>query len=433
MTFGLVKSTDNGATWRWMCEDAVGYGGLYDPIYDFTSTGALFATTFDGLRVNRDGCVFDLSVLAPVPPPTPAPIKFFSTIALGSDGAVYAAAADISDGKIYKSTDNGMTFPTSAMPGMINDWWQTIAVAPSNPSIVYLSGYRLQAPNPKVFLLFRSTNGGTSFQPLPVTDFVAMPGTCQGLPGAMCNGGMPNGVCDVGENATNCRADCVAQTCPNATIEIAGVSATDPNLVYARVTLEDNVVSDAIYKSTNGGQSWTRVLGLAGAIAFVARSNGDLVAGTQNKGSFKSVNQGGTWLPLSGAPHINCLAESSAGEVWACTQNYDVAPIPTDGFGIMKSTDLVSWTGMLKFQNLLEPETCPAGTPQKDKCDTQLWCGLCAQLGCGRKRNCLTDQPDMTVVVTPPPKGCCQTGEGGIPGALVLGLAISVVLLRRRR
>ena len=31
LTFGLVFSHDNGATWHWMCEAAVGYGGMYDP------------------------------------------------------------------------------------------------------------------------------------------------------------------------------------------------------------------------------------------------------------------------------------------------------------------------------------------------------------------------------------------------------------------
>ena len=51
MTFGLVLSNDGGATWRWMCEKTVGYGGLWDPDYAYSSSGGLFATTFDGLKV----------------------------------------------------------------------------------------------------------------------------------------------------------------------------------------------------------------------------------------------------------------------------------------------------------------------------------------------------------------------------------------------
>ena len=58
MTFGAVVSHDGGATWHWMCEKAVLYGGLFDPDYAYSSSGAVFATTFDGSLVMRDGCTF---------------------------------------------------------------------------------------------------------------------------------------------------------------------------------------------------------------------------------------------------------------------------------------------------------------------------------------------------------------------------------------
>jgi hypothetical protein len=32
-TFGLIRSDDGGATWKWYCERTVGYGGTYDPDY----------------------------------------------------------------------------------------------------------------------------------------------------------------------------------------------------------------------------------------------------------------------------------------------------------------------------------------------------------------------------------------------------------------
>lgn len=80
MTFGLLVSKDGGATWRWFCEDAIKYGGMYDPDYAYTPTGALFATTFDRSLVNRDGCSFDA---------TPFGKKFMSAIALGPRGHVF--------------------------------------------------------------------------------------------------------------------------------------------------------------------------------------------------------------------------------------------------------------------------------------------------------------------------------------------------------
>src|SRR5690349_19724241 len=58
-TFGLLVSHDEGCTFNWMCEQSIGYGGVWDPTYKIGSDGTIFATTFEGLRVSRDGgCTF---------------------------------------------------------------------------------------------------------------------------------------------------------------------------------------------------------------------------------------------------------------------------------------------------------------------------------------------------------------------------------------
>lgn len=397
-SFGPLFSDDSGVHWRWMCEDSLPYGGMYDPDYEIMSSGTLFATTFDGLKVNRTGCVFASTVLAPPEPD----LKFFSVVARGPDNTFYAAAADPKDAVIYKSTDEGMSFTPLGTPGMLNDWWQSLEVAPSDRDRLYLSGYRfVQTPDAgtkKEFLLFTSVNGGTSWTPLPLTSFTLM---------------------------------------SNSTIEIAGIDRTDPQHVFVRVTLEDNAIADAIYESTNGGASFTKILGKMGSIAFVIRANGDLVAGTQTQGVFKRAMGSTTFTELTDAPHINCLVENSAGEVWACTQNYGNPQIPMDGFGIMKSTDLVTWTGVLKYQDIEGPVACPEDTLQYMRCDRPPlmggalgWCGLCDQLGCDPKRSCIAE-PDGT----PPPKkeGCCDTGDNKAPGALALGGLVGIVLSRRRK
>jgi hypothetical protein len=394
MTFGLLVSHDNGKTWLYMCEDAVGYGGMYDPVYAYSKSGALFATTFNGLKVMRDQCTFG---------DTPQGMTFVSNVVIAPDDAVVYSTVDKTQSTIYTSCtagsprtcNDGTSFPVSDQPAMPNDWWQSVVVAPSNPLRVYLSGYRF-ANQIKTFLVFRSDDGGKTFTQLPVTSFTVM---------------------------------------PNSTIEIVGVSATNPDLVFARVTLEDNNTATGLYRSTNAGASWTRIKGTPNAAALLVRGNGDLVIGTQVDGSFKSVDNGANWTPLASPPHINCLAENSAGEVWACTQNYGMMSTPTDGFGIMKSTDLATWTGVLKFQDIQAPATCPAGTPQHDKCDAMLWGGLCAQLGCDPKRACPgfgTDAaPDAGGGMTHP--GSCDSGSGAAPGFLLLGLAAGFVIVRRAR
>lgn len=409
MTFGLLISSDGGATWEWMCEQAVGYGGMYDPDYTYTSSGALFGTTFDGLKVMRDGCVFQQSTMG---------TKFVTTDTQGSsDGALHIGVANPpstmgndGDYAIYKSTDDGATFPISAMPGMANDWWSTLEVAPTDPDRSFMSAYRFVPPdNMKVNLLFRSDDGGQTYDPLPVDDFSPV--------------------------ASNSSIEILAIGKKDVMVGATEVAARD--LVFARVTFENNNnLGDGVYRSIDGGENWTKILAKQDQISLLVRANGDLVAGTQLVGSFVSHDQGDTWEPLANAPHINCLVENSLGEVWACTQNFGSPQIPSDGAGIMKSTDLATWTPVLRYQNISAPVTCPAGTSQHDDC-LQMWCALKAQLGiqstaidCAAPTDAGVDAPTSMK----PDPGCCGANRGpGPSGILALLVIAGIALMRRHR
>ena len=458
MTFGMLWSTDGGATWTWMCEVAVGYGGMYDPVYAYSSSGAIFATTFDGLKVMRDGCTFES---------TPPGMTFVSEDRLGPTGMYYYAAADQNDAKIYRSSDDGVTFPVSASPGMNNDWWDSLLIAPSDPTRVYLSGYRFVkvcnafstnagttctadanctgpgtgsnmlpgCESQKVFLLFRSTDGGASFTPVSTTGI---------------------------------------NTSVNSAIDFVGVDATRPDVVYIHVNLDNSNgnLGDSIYKSTNGGgtvgdaTAWKKLLATSDpfGLSFVLRSNGDLIAATQTSGTMRSTAGDActsmatcNWQMLTSPPHINCLAENPATlatthEVWACTHNYDSPDIPGDGYGIMKTTDFVTWNPVLKYQDIKDPVTCAPGTAQHDQCvesymgQPSVWCCLEQQLGitamtldngqplCVGANACGGVAPDAgnSEIATTKPGGCCGTGGGGA-GALLVGLGTGALLIRSRR
>lgn len=400
-SFGLLISKDGGASFRWMCEDALPYGGMYDPDYEVMASGTLFATTFDGLKVNRDGCTFDLTPLAPAPE-NPPKIKFFSVTARANNNTYYAAAADPVDGTIYKSTDEGQTFEPLGTPGQIGDWWQSLEAAPSDPLRLYLTGFRfVMMPGQgttKQLLFFTSANGGTTWDAVPLTGLTTM---------------------------------------KNSTLEIAGIHPTDPLHVFLRVTLEDNAVADGIYETTTGGAPFTRLLGKPGTVALVVRKNGDVVIGTRAEGTFVRKSGMSAFTELAGAPHPNCLVENAAGEVWACTQNYGAPGVPMDGYGIMKSSDLATWTPVLKYQDIVEPVTCPNDTLQYNKCDKPAgeggplgWCGLCEQLGCDPKRPCAA-APDGAPAAKK--EGCCDTSGGGAASALAIGGLVGIVLGRRRK
>ena len=396
MTFGALISHDSGATWHYICEDAIGYGGMYDPDYVFTASNKLFATTFNGLKINTDGCTFN---------PTPLAEKFVSSEELAPDDSIYVGMADPHDSDIYKSTDDGTTFPAMTMPGKINDWWQSISIAPSDAQRVYMTGYRFNQ-NPvdggdalKEFLLFKSSDAGGGWVPMSQTGIT---------------------------------------TSQVSTIEVAGIGKSDPNLVYIRVTVVNGTVGDALYRSSDAGATWTQILALGDSLrAFAVRGNGDIVAATPTLGAQVSHDKGATWMALVNPPHLNCLVENDQGELWGCTQNFGTQNAPGDNYGIMKTTDLATWTGVLRYQDILAPVACPAGTVQHDKCATTSWCATVQQLGITSTAvNCGTPAADIPADTSGDggtKKGCCSTGDGAAPGTLLLGLALGAVILRKRR
>lgn len=408
MTFGMVESDDGGETWHWMCEAAIRYGGMYDPDYAYTATGSIFATTFDGALVRRDACNFDPSVFGMG--------VFVSTLAQGPDGAIYFGLAqpenptvgDPGDSKIYKSTDNGMTFPVSVEIGRLNDWWSSIEVAPSDAQRVYVTGYRLVGAG-REFLLFRSDDGGESYTPMSMTGLT------------------PTG---------------------NSTIDIVGISKTNPDLIFARITfLIDTAIGDGIFRSTNGGQTWEKIVEKDAEIAFAIRANGDYVIGTKPYGISVARNPGMgpvTWEDIPNSPHANCLVENTAGELWACTQNFGSPGTFSDDAGIMKmTTDYTAWTPVLRYQDIEGPVQCAPGTLQQDACvapDPQTsisqWCTIRTMYGIENDPTCCPS------VVDGEPKvcggggsepGCCDNNAAGAPAGMLSMLFVGGILLRRRR
>jgi hypothetical protein len=411
LTFGLLISHDAGASWEWVCEAAVGYQGIYDPKFVFTGSGALFATTYDGLKVERDRCTF---AAATASSPTPA------TVLLGPapDHALYYAASQMADPgsgiagdfAIYRSTDDGAGFaPTAGQPAGAISWWQSLLAAPSDPRRLYLSGYVYatgtgSAGTARQARLFRSDDGGATWQALPTGDFTVA---------------------------------------PNSVIDLVGVWSDDPDHLYARVELDDNTLSDALYRSSDAGMTWHQIRRKNTAIpAFVVRSarnagqRHDLIAGTVALGAEISHDDGDSWTALPTAPHMGCLVENTAGELWACTQNYGFNGAPTDGAGIMKATDpAAGWTKVLRYEELTKAVTCGAGTVQHDTC-AAMWCSVCGQLGCTPESSyaCPVATGTEAPIAVPARSGCCDAGPGSA-GAVALGLAVGMVVVwpRRRR
>jgi hypothetical protein len=384
-TFGLTVSTDDGASWGWVCESAIGYGGTFDPDYEWSPSGAVFVTSFQGLRVAKDRCSFEATGLAD---------RYIAAITFGSDGALYAAANDDQGSRIYRSADQGVSFPqVSAISPLFKNYdaWQSLEVAPSAPTQVYLAGIRAAANQPRQFLFYHSIDSALTFVAKPLTGVT---------------------------------------TAANSTIEIAGVSYTDPKVVYLRVLAENGSTGDAIYRSSNSGDTWTKVLAKADSLkAFVVRRSGEVIAATPTLGAFRS-SDGLTFTPIAAAPRLSCLTERADGMLFGCTQNYGT---PGDDAGIMKSADATTWSKVLRYQDIQSPVACAPGSEQKVTCEALEWCGIKEQLGITSTAvECLAAPDGGPPMAEPSSGGCCDAGQS-TSSLLLTGLALALVALRRRR
>lgn len=402
-TFGLLVTTDEGCTFRWMCEQSIGYGGTWDPAYAIGSDGTIFATTFEGLRISRDGgCTFETAT-AQLPSGDPNRIAdiWIDALDIGPTGEIWVGTAETgATNDVFVSLDNGVTFSSR---GMLSPeiWWKSVKVAPSNPATVYITGYQV-AGTPTAYF-YRTTNGGMDWTPSPLTD---------------------------------------VQYAATPVLRVKAVDPTNPDLVYMVSEGANPPTGDRLYRSTDGGVTFTEVLATPASIHdVVIRDAQHVMIATQLKGAtsimggpaYQSSDGGATFTELAGAPQLACLAKRSDGVLFGCGANWD-----PDFKAVAKSGDGgASWEKVWRFVEIAGAVKCSEGTVQHDTCDVVQWdCPTCQtdlkrQFGakgpaCGVEG---TDPP-----IDQPPKkngGCCDAGSGAA-GNLVWLLAIGYWLTRRR-
>jgi hypothetical protein len=146
-TYGILLTRDGGGHWDWVCERAVGYGGIEDPAVVITGDGALLAGMFAGLSASTDeGCSWkhaeDLpSVVVDLALRSPADTVYAVTgryAGKGDAGSLFkselyvAAAAGADGGKAW-------ALRASLDPTLL---LESVEVAPSDPQRVYVTAIR---------------------------------------------------------------------------------------------------------------------------------------------------------------------------------------------------------------------------------------------------------------------------------------------------
>jgi len=158
----------------------------------------------------------------------------------------------------------------------------------------------------------------------------------------------------------------------------------------------------------------------------VIRDANTVTVATGAGGSFISTTGGASFTPMANPPQLACLGQRGDGQLIGCGANWD-----PDFKAVDRSTDAQTWSKVFRFVEIDGAiPGCPAGTMEKDVCDTQLWPGLRDQFGAtGSTCGFAPDVPE------PPPKkggGCCDAGEGG-PLGMLAAFGVGGILLRRRR
>lgn len=379
-TFGLLISDDQGTSWQWVCEDSIGYQGVWDPQFVLSAQGTLFASTPSALRLSRDGgCTFENS-------PGTLGSAWISDLHEAQDGAIWIATGDFDTANdLHVTRDDGLTFAAQGLEALYpTAIWKSVRSAPSDPTTLYATGYYVEGSDPRPLLLRHDAAG-----------WIQIPFT---------------------------RGS-------DSQLLILGVSPTDPDLVFMRVFHDPQ---DIILRSDDGGVSWSEVTSFEGPVQiFVAWPDGEIYAATKYAGSQRSLDSGLTWASASlprEAPSGRCGVIAPNGELWGCLANWD-----PDRMAYAKSVDRGrTWSKLMRFNEIMAPLDCPTGTPQDELCEPAFAGSICQAYGCGT-----VDASPMPLDAPPSVDGGPRLDGGDGGGACGCGVALAgaIVLpigLRRR-
>ena len=303
--FGLLLSEDDGATWNWVCEQAVAsQSNLYQ--IGPAPTDRILARSPLALLTSTDGaCSWQIGggaiSGATVNDAFLDPNDAMHVLALGIPQAdAYVPPV------LYESHDGGATFSMlyTAPPGYS---LAGVEVPRMAPQAIYLAAYQYVGTNtkPDPYLL-HSTDSGGSFQMVDMTS-------------------------TLGQNA----------------LRLIAVDPHDANRVYLRM-LAPGGDQFAVW---NGTAAQTTLTLAAPMSFFLERADGRIYTGTKDA-AFLSTDGGMTFSPWAGAPHLRALAERGSN-LYAAGDNF------LDHFALAVSTDDgAHWQPLLTFEHICGIKQC---------------------------------------------------------------------------
>jgi photosystem II stability/assembly factor-like uncharacterized protein len=320
LTFGALVSSDQGETFHWICEDAVGGVTGADPIVAVPDANTLVIGNARGLFVSRDGgCNWQTH--AQMAPPAQV-----GALAIDpSDAATWLVAENTpayGRGRLWRTRDSGKTYAQVQNVG----------------KAMYIYAAAISAVNPSRWVIVGGNNRAHDSCPLYVSD-------------------------DAG------------QTWHGGPIAAAPDAAAKPRVVLHPLDPEQMLVASLdvttngsrILRSTDGGRTFSIVLRIPEptvAMAYEADGDSVFVAGTHHL--YGSSNQGKSFEPAE-QPTGNACVATHGRQVYACgAEGLDHFSLASR---FAKDED---FEGVFRLDAMQGPYHCKAGSQVYDMC-APLW------------------------------------------------------------
>jgi photosystem II stability/assembly factor-like uncharacterized protein len=395
-SYGLLLSSDGGATWDWVCERAVGYGGIEDPSLSISAGGAILAGMFEGLTISSDhGCSWARTTAVPevVVDLTSRPSEPDTLYAITGKYAGRDAGALLFHSELHVTTDAGATWSLrgSLDPTLL---LESVEVAPSSAARLYLTAVR-EVDAAKHAVLLTSDDGGVHWV----------------------------------EHAVPLEAK-------EKAIFVAGVDASRPERVYLRTSGPE---TNRLLVSDDGGKTSRTIFRGGALLGFALSERGDevYVGGPTDGLQVSAVSGAGIaadyrfekrW-PMA----VQCLAVRGQ-TLWACSS-------PQSGFELGSSEDDGrSWKPRLTLQGMRGPLACSGASTTKE-CAPE-WDRLRGDLGLKASQKDADASPrpaGSTDTSAPGPGHRCScsvpgaaTASGGAYGSFLTMIAGTLGLAVRR-
>lgn len=354
-TFGAVVTADDGQSFRWVCEEAVGLSQNERASWLVSPAGTWFAGAFSGLYVSRDrGCSF-----------TPH-ASFTSTgvsAVAGQGGAIYVASGryGVTNG-VWRSTDDGVTFSPTPVQDAAT-FFSSIVLAPSRPQRLYVGAWYFDPPASKLFV---SDDGAASFTTIDLSTALPAPGP----------------------------------------FTVLAVHPTKPEVLLAALSSNATPVHHWLVRSADAGQSFQVVMELPEPATGAAFSDDGAKAWVAAGATlYESADEGATIAALPSPTQQACVAVGP-GRRWVCGAMDD------DGFAVASGPQAGPLAPWLTWEKITGVVDCPASSPVRTTCDP-FYPVLRAELGLPPL------EPDMPTPTPPTGCGCGNAGPSGWVSLLV--------------